>query len=72
MHDKAFEVGLFTLNEQFEIHISPAMSVEDSAFIAELKAAEGKQIRLSDVIPLAEALAEHRRRVELLPNDNVH
>jgi putative restriction endonuclease len=72
MHDKAFEIGLFTLNEKFEIHISSAMSVENSAFIAELKAAEGKQIRLSDVTPLAEALAEHRRRVELLPDNNVH
>lgn len=67
MHDKAFEIGLFTLNGNFEIVVSPA-SAAKSSFIAELKAFEGKQIRLSTVLPMAEALAEHWQRVGQQPH----
>jgi hypothetical protein len=63
MHDKAFEIGLFTLNEKFEIVFGSPGSVDRSSFVDEIEAAEGKKIRLTDVLPLPEALAEHRQRV---------
>jgi putative restriction endonuclease len=65
MHDKAFEIGLFSINEKFEIVASPKLTGNESPFGAELKAATGQKIRLSEVFPLREALSEHWQRVGL-------
>jgi putative restriction endonuclease len=67
MHDKAFEIGLFTLDEEYKIFVSPAVTSQNSSFIVELKSAHGRRIRLSSVPPLKEALAEHWNRVKLFP-----
>jgi putative restriction endonuclease len=67
MHDKAFEIGLFTLNDKYEIHVGPIASDLSSPFINELRRMHGKQIRLSTVAPLKEALSQHWNRVKLFP-----
>jgi putative restriction endonuclease len=67
MHDKAFEVGLFTLNDQFQVVVSASASLRDSTFMSALRSAHGEQIRLTAVVPLKEALSEHWQRVKLKP-----
>jgi hypothetical protein len=67
MHDKAFELGLFTLNDQFEIVARLALLKQHCEFSATLESAQGKQIRLATIVPLKEALSEHRKRVSLRP-----
>jgi hypothetical protein len=67
MHDKAFEIGLFTLDDQFNVFVAPHVDVPTSTLISEIELAHGKQIRLSKIPPLQEALLEHWRRVDLRP-----
>jgi putative restriction endonuclease len=67
MHDKAFEIGLFTLDEQFNVFVAANTRFPNSTFINQLKVAHGKQIRLSKVLPLHDALMEHWNRVDLRP-----
>jgi len=62
MHDKAFEIGLFTLNDEYLVTINASVTRQPSAFMAALKAGHGKQIRLARILPSKEALAEHRKR----------
>jgi putative restriction endonuclease len=67
MHDKAFEIGLFTLDKQFNVFVAADLDSVHSTFIAQLKLAHGKQIRLSKIAPLQDALFEHWDRVDLTP-----
>ena len=66
MHDKAFELGLFTLDGKFRVYANPNISSE-LPFAADLKSAHGQQIRPSKIPPLSKALAEHWLRVKLKP-----
>lgn len=63
MHDKAFELGLFTLNLDFEVYVNRKERTGTSLFLNELLSFEGKKIRLSSTPPLAAALLEHQKRV---------
>jgi hypothetical protein len=65
MHDKAFELGLFTLNESFHIYINPNASSVYAKLVDELANSQGKAIKLSATLPLKEALAEHWRRTKI-------
>lgn len=67
LHDKAFEMGLFTLDEQFRVFVNPRERQSDSAVVKELFAHHGEQIMLSDVEPLDDALLEHWIRVGIEP-----
>lgn len=67
MHDKAFELGLFTLDEQYRVFVNPRERDSDSPVVRELTAHHGKQIHLTDVRPLDEALREHWTRVDVEP-----
>jgi putative restriction endonuclease len=67
MHDKAFEIGLFTLDENFRVFVNPSVTLLDASFGTQLKAAHGQQIRVATVLPLNEALTEHWTRVKLRP-----
>ena len=66
-HDKAFEIGLFTLDEQFRVYINRRERNSVSPVVQELVAHEGEQISLSDVRPLDDALLEHWIRVDIEP-----
>jgi putative restriction endonuclease len=67
VHDKAFEIGLFTLDEQFRVFFNPREKTSDSAIIHDLLKQHGKQITMAEVQPLDDALLEHWMRVDIEP-----
>lgn len=69
VHDKAFELGLFTLDKDHRIFVNPKEVAGSSSLMHELRAAQGKRIAMAFVVPLIDALSEHWRRVKLIPND---
>ncbi len=66
-HDKAFELGLFTLDEQYRVFVNPRELEKVSVVSESLAKANAQQISLSSVLPLDEALLEHWIRVDLTP-----
>jgi len=70
LHDKAFELGLFTLTSDLRIHVNPE-TVRESAWVqAELLPFQGERIRLGLIRPALEALQSHWERVGLWPDDD--
>jgi putative restriction endonuclease len=69
VHDKAFELGLFTLDKGHRIFVNPKEGPGSSPLVDELRAAQGKPMEMASVVPLIEALEEHWRRVKLSPSD---
>lgn len=67
IHDKAFETGMFTLDQYYKVFLNPKEMMICSEVFEELKAHQGEQIRLSEVAPLEDALLEHWIRVGLEP-----
>ncbi len=65
IHDKAFEIGLFTLDDQFRVFVNPNEGNSESPLARELLKLHGKQIRLAKILPLEDALLEHRARVNI-------
>ena len=68
MHDKAFELGLFTIDEQFRVF----MNLEKAGLAAnpkfcDLQAQHGKHIRLAEIQPMADAILEHWERAGIYP-----
>lgn len=68
-HDKAFELGLFTLDDQFKVFINPKERNKESSVLRKLVLHEREQIKLAEIRPLREALREHRRRVNINPRE---
>jgi hypothetical protein len=72
MHDKAFELGLFTVDEDLRVAINLAMMDRKGSAWGRttLSAVQGYPIRLSPgtVVPSREALAHHWARVRLPEN----
>lgn len=64
-HDKAFEIGYFTLDEEYRIFVNPKLEQSKSSVVRDLLAHQGNQITLSAVTPIADALREHRLRVDI-------
>lgn len=67
MHDKAFECGAFTLDDESCVFVNPDFKPTDSRFIREISQAHGKAIRLFDIRPNPDALLEHWERVGIDP-----
>lgn len=67
MHDKAFELGLFTLDEQYRIFVNTKERRSRSEIFQQILKYHGKKIRLSRVHPSHEALLEHWIRVDIEP-----
>jgi predicted restriction endonuclease len=67
MHDKAFEMGIFTLDQHCQVFVNPKEIASGSKIAQELGARHGRQITLSSVKPLDDALLEHWIRVGLEP-----
>jgi putative restriction endonuclease len=65
LHDKAFEIGLFTLDALYKIYVNPRDRRFDSEIVKELVSHHGECIRLSDVKPMDDALLEHWSRVNI-------
>ena len=66
-HDKAFELGLFTLDEQHRVFLNPREDQSASAVIKRIAPFKGQQIALADVAPLEDALLEHWIRCDVSP-----
>lgn len=62
MHDKAFELGLFFLDDHYRIFINPRKCSGLEPHLRELVEASGQQIRMANVVPSPGALSEHRQR----------
>lgn len=67
IHDKAFEIGLFTLDEEYKVFINPREQIDGAPIMQELITQEGEQIRLAEILPMKEALLEHWSRNDLVP-----
>jgi putative restriction endonuclease len=67
VHDKAFELGLFTLDEHHQVFVNPKEANGRSEIVLELLKAHGQRIALSKVPPLDDALLEHWIRVDVSP-----
>lgn len=66
-HDKAFELGLFTLDEQHRVFLNPREERTNAVVAKHLVPYKGQQITLADIAPLDEALHEHWIRCDLSP-----
>lgn len=67
LHDRAFEMGLFTLDELYRVYVNPKERESRSVIAKELVVHHGENIRLADVKPLDDALLEHWIRVDIEP-----
>ncbi len=67
LHDKAFERGIFTIDDQFKIFVNPKEQNADTPFLRELISCHGQQIKLAKIRPLKDALLEHRDRFGIKP-----
>ena len=67
VHDKAFELGLFTLDEDFKVFVNPKEEGSQSPVVINLLRHHGEQIALAEVKPLDDALLEHWMRVDIEP-----
>jgi hypothetical protein len=67
MHDKAFELGIYTLDEELRVYVNPRERSDRSAVVKELMQYHGEQIRVAMVPPLTDALLEHWIRVDIDP-----
>lgn len=62
-HDKAFELGAFTLDTQCRVFVNPEERTSSSTVIQELIPYHGHSIRKARVEPLKHALEEHWKRI---------
>ncbi len=69
-HDKAFELGLFTLDERHRVYLNPKENVTESGVAKRLEPFNGKPIALAEVPLLEEALLEHWIRCDMSPGAN--
>jgi predicted restriction endonuclease len=67
LHDKAFEIGLFTLDQQFRVFVNPREKDNKSQIVIQLLEREGEPIRLAAIKPCDDALLEHWIRVDVEP-----
>ena len=67
MHDKAFELGLFTLDETFSVFVNPKEVEKQTPIALDLQDQHGKRIKLGEIHPLEDALLEHWIRVDISP-----
>jgi hypothetical protein len=67
MHDKAFELGLYTLDENYNVFVNPKAVNSDSEIVKKLLTMQGNKIRTARVEPMTDALLEHWIRVDVDP-----
>lgn len=70
LHDKAFEVGLFTLDDQLQVFVNTREQSAASGYLQDLFSHHGEKIKTADMPPLINALREHRRRYNIDLNLN--
>jgi len=66
MHDRAFELGLFTLDGNLTLFVNPGMQHADQPYLQRQIAQQGRRMRIADIEPSPEALRAHWERVGIL------
>jgi putative restriction endonuclease len=66
-HDKAFELGVFTLDEHHRVFLNPREKSANSSIASALLPYQGRPIAHAEVPPLDDALIEHWIRCDLSP-----
>lgn len=64
-HDKAFEIGMFCLDNNFSVIANPSNFSGAGVLEAEILRNHGNRIKMAPTPPLLEALEEHRQRIGL-------
>jgi putative restriction endonuclease len=64
MHDKAFEIGLFTLNKNYEIVLNPNKAAGNKWAETHIRPYVGKRIILGSELPAINSITRHWKRVE--------
>jgi putative restriction endonuclease len=67
VHDRAFELGLFTLDEHYRVYVNPKERLGPSSVVLDLIKVSGQRITLPRVPPLDDALLEHWIRTDMSP-----
>lgn len=67
LHDKAFELGLFTIDEALRVFVNQKQAAEGVQPTVGLLPFHGQPIRKARVAPLEDALLEHWVRVDIDP-----
>ncbi len=67
MHDKAFEIGIFTLDEKRRVFLSPREARSPTSITRSLLTSHGQEISSASVSPLDDALLEHWIRTDIDP-----
>lgn len=67
MHDRAFEIGDFTLDKRFCVYVNTKKIGPFSPVMEQLALGQGQRISLAETHPCEEALQEHRSRVGIDP-----
>ena len=65
MHDKSFELGLFSLDDQLNIFVNLNMRNKQEPHLHHLVSQHGKKMRLAKIVPSLGALREHWERTEI-------
>lgn len=68
LHDKAFEIGMFTIDENHRVFLNPDLCASTSQLVCELQCGNGESIRASTIPPSHSALSEHWDRVGVNPS----
>ncbi|MDB5985823.1 MAG: putative restriction endonuclease [Nevskia sp.] len=66
-HDKAFELGLFTIDEHYRVFVNPKETNRMSDVARNLLKSNGQPIALASIHPSDDALLEHWTRVDVSP-----
>ena len=66
LHDKAFEIGYFSLDDEFRIVLSHNLEVQTSElFLEYIKPYEHRKINQAKIPPDKDSLKEHRFRCKI-------
>jgi putative restriction endonuclease len=67
MHDKAFELGWFTISKDFRVWVDSTRTINSNWGKENLLPFHREQIRIGRVTPSEESLQMHRKRINLYP-----
>ena len=67
LHDKAFELGIFTVDGDFRVFVSPRETDSASQCVQTLVKYHGRRIKVGTIEPRRAVLREHWKRVGLEP-----
>jgi len=67
MHDKAFELGYFTINQNLEVTVNRAKAVTSAWIMKNVLPYERQGIKLSEIKPSKEAIQLHWERIGFKP-----